>query len=176
MSKMTGHPESTIRNFMSRYNKNPTLEIKRGRPVKITDNIKQGIVSKYTITPESTLKDGAEIFGLCEASIKKALNEENIYYFQKIPVPFLTDLHRMNRIIFSRYITGFPPDQPPPIIITDESTVMVDLEKGGIWRKRGFFPPWSFYTLDKHATSVMVWGGELGQMDTKQSSSVVQNG
>ena len=57
-----------------------------------------------------------------------------------MPVPFLTDLHRMNRIIFSRYITGFPPDQTPPIIITEESTVMVDLEKGGIWRKRGFFP------------------------------------
>ena len=39
MSKMTGHPESTIRNFLSMYNKNPTLEIKIGRPAKITVNI-----------------------------------------------------------------------------------------------------------------------------------------
>ena len=36
---------------------------------------------------------------------------------------------------------------------------MVDLDKGGIWRKRGNYPPGSFYTLDKHATSVMVWAG-----------------
>lgn len=40
-------PPSTIRNFMTRYNKNPKLELQRGRPPKVTKEIKEGIFAKF---------------------------------------------------------------------------------------------------------------------------------
>ena len=79
---------------MTRYNKNPKLELQRGRPPKVTKEIKEGIVAKFELTPECTLKEGSDLFGLSKSVIRKTLNDEKIYYFQKIPGPNLTDLHR----------------------------------------------------------------------------------
>lgn len=45
------------------------------------------------------------------------------------------------------------------LIITDESTVQIDLCKGGIWRRRGHYPPGSFKEKDSRPIHVMVWGG-----------------
>ena len=58
-----------------------------------------------------------------------------------------------------KYKVSFNPSNQPKLIITDESTVMVNMEKGGIWRHRSQFPPGTFYTHDKHATSGMVCAG-----------------
>lgn len=44
-------------------------------------------------------------------------------------------------------------------MFTDESTVVLDLSRHGIWRQRGFHPPESFYWKDHHPVHVMVWGG-----------------
>ena len=56
-------------------------------------------------------------------------------------------------------MTDILPNSDTNIIITDESTVEVDMIKGGIWRRRGHYPPGSFKTKDPHPVHVMVWGG-----------------
>ena len=45
-----------------------------------------------------------------------------------------------------------------PIILKDESTVVLDLSKKGIWRQRDFHPSSSFYVKDHYPIQVMVWG------------------
>ena len=54
----------------------------------------------------------------------------------------------------------------PKLIFTDESTICVCIDKGGIWRKRGFYPPEAFCDKTYHPRSVMVWGG-IGPLGVK---------
>jgi hypothetical protein len=50
-------------------------------------------------------------------------------------------------------------DSQTPIIFTDESTVEVDLSRGGLWRKRGHQIPESYFVHNAHPIHVMIWGG-----------------
>ena len=72
-------------------------------------------------------------------------------------MPPLDEAHKVSRINYCNYILSFP--SMPYIIFTDESTVVQNLHKKGIWRKRGCYPEGSFAITEKHPISVMVWGG-----------------
>ena len=50
----------------------------------------------------------------------------------------------------------------PNLIITDESTIEVCLEKSGIWRKKGEYPPELFFLQKKHTPSASWYGGGVG--------------
>lgn len=86
----------------------------------------------------------------------KALQETDIEYFKKIAKPRLTESHKIKRFEFSKMMIDILPNSNTNIIITDESTVEVDTIKGGIWRRRGHYPPGSFKTKDPHPVHVMV--------------------
>ena len=99
------------------------------------------------------------MFDICPATVKGILNEDGINFAHKIGVPPLSNAHRNARVAFAHKYSTLPYHLMPNLIITDESTVEVCLEKGGIWRRRGHYPPELFYTKEAHPLSVMVWGG-----------------
>jgi transposase len=47
----------------------------------------------------------------------------------------------------------------PPILFTDESSVGMNMNSGGIWRYKGEVRKEGFYFQYPHAISIMVWGG-----------------
>ena len=47
----------------------------------------------------------------------------------------------------------------PNIVFTDESRVEVNLNNGGIWRRKGEHPEIAFYEKPQHPVSCMIWGG-----------------
>lgn len=77
------------------------------------------------------------------------------------PVLSLTEDHKIARLSLSDLILSYNYNQLPPIIFTDESTVVKNLNTGGIWREYGHHPPESFYNQEQRPLSVMIWG--IGQ-------------
>lgn len=159
LSRITGIKISTIRSFILRYNTDGTLSPKRGAPKKITEEIENNVIDYFENLPETSLTVAANNFGLSNPSIKTILNSDGIKYFKKVPIPNLTNYHKIKRMDFSTKISNYSQENIPNFIITDESTVEENLEKGGIWRRRGHFPPGTFYTKEGHPISVMVWRG-----------------
>jgi hypothetical protein len=68
----------------------------------------------------------------------------------------LTERHKQARVEFCQHQTRDP--FPFPIIFTDESTVALNLNKGGLWRIRGHRIEQEHYIMDAHPLQVMVWG------------------
>lgn len=62
---------------------------------------------------------------------------------------------------FSTKISYYSQENISKYIITGESTVEDNLEKGRIWPPSRYFPPGMLYTKEGHPISVMVWG-EIG--------------
>lgn len=151
--------ESTVRSFIDRYKKSGHFQEKLGRPTKIKEEQKNVVVRTFENNPETTLREAKKYIDMSIYSMVKALHENDIKYFQKIAVPNLTLQHKQKRVEFSTMMNDVLPNTSLNIIITDESTVEVDSLRGGIWRRRGHYPPGSFQTKDPHPVHVMVWGG-----------------
>lgn len=45
-----------------------------------------------------------------------------------------------------------------PIVFIDESTIVENLNNGGVWHERGHYPPQTFYTKEQKPKSIMIWG------------------
>lgn len=158
IASLLGRPESTVRNFYKRFQMTGHIEEKQGRP-PISPEKQKEIVDYFEKQPESTLRSATSNIDISISKMRGVLNQNQIHYMKKIPIPNLTDQHKEKRVQFSNYICNFPINLPPKLIITDESTVEVNLLKGGIWRRRGHYPPGSFKGKDAHPIHVMVWGG-----------------
>lgn len=150
-----GIPRTTIISFLQSYEKSKTLSVKRGRPKKITDEIRQQVVDQTINNPFMHLRDHAANLPIGKESVRKILHEEHFDYYEMTPVSPLNEQHISNRL---RYCNQVLQKGIQPVVFTDESTVVVDLSKQGIWRQRGFHPPLSFYPKDHHPIHVMVWG------------------
>lgn len=150
---------NTVRTFINRYLKNKEISPKRGRPIEIKDDMKQGIIGAVEMDPELSLFDIKDLFDVSTTSARKILNEDGIQYMQRIPIPPLSPLHMQARVTFASQFAGMLYKDMPVIIFTDESTVEVNLSSGGIWRRRGEYPPGSFYEKMAHPISCMIWGG-----------------
>ena len=104
------------------------------------------------------------IFDKSTTSARSALNKDRIKYFQKIPVPPLAPNHMQNRVNFAARFAQTAYANMPALIFSDESTVEANLNGGGIWRRRGEYPPEAFYEKGAHPVSCMIWGaiGPIG--------------
>ena len=151
-----GKNKETVRSFYNSFLEHQTINPKRGRPKKITDDVKDGVVKYIENNPTNTLNDVSQNFHISEPSAKQILNENKIYYHKPIATVPLKEIHKTNRIIFW---TNYLLNPYPNVIFTDESTVQIRIAKPGIWRRRGMYPPGSFSEKDPHPISVMVWGG-----------------
>lgn len=155
ISENTGIARTTIISFLNSYEKTHELSPKRGRKPKVTDEIKQQVIDATISNPFAHLKDHEANINLGRETIRKILHEESFNYYELTPISPLTEQHINNRISYCRSVLQ---NGLQPVIFTDESTVVLDLSKKGIWRKRGFHPPSSFFTQDHHPIQVMVWG------------------
>ena len=95
---------------------------------------------------------------ISKPSAKIIFNSNTIKYYQMTPVLSLTEDHKIARLSLSDLILSYNYNQLPPIIFTDESTVVKNLNSGGIWREYGHHPPESFYNQEQRPLSVMIWG------------------
>ena len=156
IGKTLGIPKSTVGSFLNSYERHGTINPKRGSRPKISDEIKQNVIKGVEDDPFLPLIAQSKQFDLSHDSIRKIRHEFKYYYYDMTPVPPLTPLHIQKRIDYCNYILNNP---NLTIVFTDESTICQDLAHGGIWRKRGHYPPESFYSKEAHPLSVMVWGG-----------------
>ena len=159
---LMGKAESTIRNFIKRYSRSRQLSPKRGAPIKITAEMEDDIINIVEAFPEISLQTVSDITDISKSKCRKILNDNGIKYHRKIGRTPLTPVHHRKRVNFCQ-IYGNMPYPLPPIIFTDESTVCVNLNEGGIWRRAGEYPPGSFYDKFQKPKSVMVWGA-IGPM------------
>lgn len=132
--------ESTVRSCIQSYKKSGQFQQKLGRPPKITQEQKDDVIHYFEQKPETTLREANKQLNFSISSTYNILNENKIHYFKKIPIPNLTEQHKQRRIEFSQMMCNILPYSEINIIITDESTVQIDLCKGGIWRRRGYYP------------------------------------
>lgn len=156
IAAQVGRNWETVRSFYSSYEKHQTINPKLGRPVSITEELKDGVVGFMDSEPTNNLRDVAYNFSLSTTSVRGILNDNSIHYHKPIPTVPLLPTHKMNRIAFC---TNYLNNMCPNVIFTDESTIQIQLGVGGIWRRRGLYPPGSFAEKDPHPISVMVWGG-----------------
>ena len=61
MSRRLGIPESTIRSFMKRYLQTGTLNVQRGRPITITDEVRNDVVESIESQADQTLTNYLKI-------------------------------------------------------------------------------------------------------------------
>ena len=156
ISETIERPYETVRSFYNSYIQHNTIFPQRGRPKKIDDDLKASVVGYMDADPTNTLRSVADDFPICPASVRNILNENSINFYRPIPICPLTDNHVNNRMTFC---TNMLINLPQNIIFTDESTVEVNLAGHGIWRRRGLYPPGSFFPKDPHHMHIMVWGG-----------------
>ena len=158
ISSLTGIPPSTIKSFHKSYSKHHILFPKRGPKPTITTQEKNEVLNFIEIDPELSLADLESMCDISKSSIYDIFKSNSIKYTPKVPVSSLTETHQQKRIEICQKFADIPYSQMPFLVFTDESTVMVDLEKGGIWRKKGVYPPEAFYVKQAHPIQVMVWG------------------
>lgn len=156
ISETIGHPYETVRSFYKSYIKHDTILPKQGRPIKIDNNLQDQVVKKMEENPTNTLRNVANELPLSPTSVRNILNQNHIQFFQQIAVCPLSPTHVGNRVNFCNNMLNALPQN---IIFTDESSVEVNLKGHGIWRKRGLYPPGSFYEKTAHPLHIMVWGG-----------------
>lgn len=154
-----GRSADTVKSFYKTYMTFGTISPKRGRPKEITDELKEMVVQDMLDNPLQSLQSAANKFDAAKSTIKKILNENRIEFFKRTPVSPLTEEHKNKRLEIVSMICSVEPRSLPPIVFTDESSIYVDLEKGGIWRLRGFYPPECFYEKKQAPVHIMVWGG-----------------
>ena len=157
-------PESTVRSFIKEYKK-------RGRPPKITSDQIEGVVQTFEETPETTLREAKKETDISITSMLKILHEFDIKYFRKIAISKLTEQHKQKRVEFSQMMSDVLPNSSLNIIISDESTIEVNLLKGGIWSRRGHYPPGSFKEKEPYPIHVMVWGNWPHRIQNQASQS-----
>jgi hypothetical protein len=129
-----------------------------GRPIKIMEEIKDGIIGAVEFEPETTLQEIGFDFEISPMSVRKILNDDKIKYYKKIAIPPLTEAHKLHRVEFANMFANLAYHQMPIIIFTDEASIQVNLDGQGIWRRRGEYPPGSFFEKNAFPIKCMVWG------------------
>ena len=82
----------TCRSFYNSYLHHHTIVPKRGRPSKLNDDLRHGVIGATEDDPKLSLRDLGDLFYISIASAKKVLNEDGIKFHPLIPVPPLTKL------------------------------------------------------------------------------------
>ena len=135
ISQRLSIPESTIRSFVSRYEKSQTLNVQRGRPSTIPETTRDGIVGWVSSNADITLSEVANDFDVSEPFAKKVLNENGITCQRKIAVTPLTEKHKNTRVMFCNQFSAINYASIPTIIFIDESSIQLTRERKICWKK-----------------------------------------
>jgi hypothetical protein len=153
-AKRVGVPASTVRHFLSSYERTHMLFPPRGRPSLERDSAT--IVVPLGEDPFLTLRRQAVGDALPLSAIYKARLENHYRFYKTVPVPSLKQHHKDARVRFCHDQINNP--FPFPIVFSDESTVEVNLDRLGLWRIRGHHIPEENFQQDAHPEHVMIWG------------------
>lgn len=123
----------TIKSFYQKFERTRTISSHAGRPKKIDSTIENGVVGSMIADREQLLQNIAFDFDI--SSVKTILNKNHITYHDKICIPPLQQQHKDAIINMCKSITSVPYSTLFPIIFTDESTVVENLNNGGVWRE-----------------------------------------
>jgi hypothetical protein len=166
---------STIRSFYEKYEKRHVFCAKMGRPRNITTEIEDKVVEITVNRPHSSLRqmhlsNARQIITrdnlpqsqnqnckISRESIRGIRHKNHIHYYRTIPVPPLTIEQKQQRVHFAEIFLNNL--EQFPICFTDESQIMQNLNKGGIWRRKGAITEDCYYNKTNHAPNCMVWGG-----------------
>jgi hypothetical protein len=127
-----------------------------GRPRAIGETPIEIVLQETQADRRSTLVDVASAAGTSRETARGIRHENGYHYYESVAVPRLSAENKRARVAFAE--AQIAQHDRLPIIFTDESMVAQNLNKGGIWRKRGEILVEGFYERDHHPLSVMVWG------------------
>jgi hypothetical protein len=158
---LIGRPIRTIRSFCKRAERdeNPYLRAKRGPHRKITEDNRIDVIAELIRDRRLSVRSAqrsAPDARISRETIRKIRHQHGYHYYDSVAVPPLSSEAKARRVAFANQRLAEALKRP--VIFTDESTVMQDLNIGGIWRKKGEFVPEGFYEHEAHPCSVMVWG------------------
>jgi hypothetical protein len=148
--------ESTCRAFYKNWKSDGTFRRKLGRRKTIPEAVTEMIVAATEEDCRSSDRAVAADVGISPESVRLQRHAQGIHYYKSIPVPPLSALGQETRLAFCR--KRLDDRSSFPIVFTDESTVGQDMNKGGIWRRRGRVLPEGVYESEQHPISVMVGG------------------
>jgi transposase len=153
--------ESTIRSFVKAWDSRKTIvPAKPGRPkIEITLQQRVEMLEALTRVPRATVREHAETFHLGKNIVDRFRHANGYHFYKDTDVCDLTCEHKRERVRFCEQELSRPCQIP--IVFTDESTVQMNLKKGGIWRKRGVHLEQEYSPTTAHPIQVMVWGGIL---------------
>ena len=158
IGELVSRPPTTVASFIKSYLKHKTISPKRGKKNELSITIIDSVISVSVGNPEAHLRDIADDTFLSHTKVKQILNKEGIRYYKRVQMPPLTAINIQKRIILANNFANIPYIYFPTFVFSDESTIVVDRDKGGIWRYRGQIPPEGFYEKIAHPIQVMVWG------------------
>jgi hypothetical protein len=104
----------------------------------------------------SLLREVAVTAQMSREWVRSIRHQSHDHAYGSIVVPRLTPEAMQARGAFAQLQVGN--DDGLPIIFTDESMMVQDLNLGGIWKKRGEIRHEGFDESDHQPISVMVWG------------------
>ena len=107
ISEIVNRKPETVKAFYNSYTKFQTISPKRGRSVKITEEVKYNIVQTMKNNPLQNLQDVATEFDVAKSSVKSILNENKIQYFKRTPIFPLTFQHKLKRYQFFFFFQNF---------------------------------------------------------------------
>lgn len=158
LSRRTGFNHETIRSFIESYNQTGKLSQKRGRPKTILQEEVDGIIGATEAHCQTTLHELSNDFSHAKSTVRKILNDDQIFHFQKTPECLLDNDHKQMRFNFCNRFSQIPYQNMPCIIFTDESSVCINPGRMGVWRHRGFHPEESTFQTTQKMLTLMVWG------------------
>ena len=158
ISRLTEIPRTTVSSFLSSYEKHKTINPKRGRKAKIiSDDLKIQIENDLKNNPTLNIRDHSKQVNISNKSMWNLRHDLGFGFYKLTPCCELEQIHLIKRINYSQKIVN--DNCLKPIIFTDESTVLLDPNRGqGIWRQKGHIPPEGYAVKNPHPLSVMVWG------------------
>jgi hypothetical protein len=160
--RILNRSKSTVRSFQASYEKSNRLLPTRGLPPNepLPWGLVEDVMHALRLGPRLTLQDEVSRFGLQSLNttkLSRLLHVHRSHYYKEIAILPLTEDYKLNRMRFCAEYMNF--DSDIPIAYTDESIPEMNVQKGGIWRKRGDHIPESFAEKEAHPVQVMVWGG-----------------
>ena len=153
-----GKHKNTCQSFYDSYIRSGTINPKKGRPITINSDFKEGVMGSIVTVPDQTTRQVASDFEISHTTVRSIFKENHLGYFQKNAVTPLTPEHKRGRVNFCDKYKDVDYKSLPLFIFSDEST-FENTVNNGIWRIPGQYPPQSFYTKQQKPLSVMVWGG-----------------
>ena len=131
IARNLGKPITTIRSFIDKYHETGRISNKMGRPASVTQEQRQKIVNDVTLSPRLDIRCASTQEGSpSRETIRCIRHEEGIHFYNEIPRPELTAQHKLDRLNFAR--TVLASNETQSLVFTDESSITVDLSKGGI--------------------------------------------